>query len=353
MLNCETCDLSRNGNALATFAGGRPREIRRTIYISDPLGSPLRIYPPAFLASKESAAEVAFSPDGTKILLLRRGDAGKLEAWLLPYPAGGKPPQRVLQRCSITMLFDNSRPISWMPDNRHVVVATATGEATHPHLWIADTESNDLTPLTAGNASEDNPAVAPVGKSLLYAQSNFNADVRSVSVADGSAKTLVSTGKVEFQPAWAARTGSLAWVSERSGSTEIWARTSDHPDRPVVTPADFPNGRTTLLTRPALSPNGERLIFVASLGDHAYHLWMMSLAGGSPIRLTNAAQGNELGTSWSPDGSRFVYIQPLGSKYSLMTVKTSGNAAPAELRKDVSAILPQLVSDRRLDHLSR
>jgi Tol biopolymer transport system component len=129
-------------------------------------------------------------------------------------------------------------------------------------------------------------------------------------------------------------------VSERSGPTEIWARASDHTDRPVVTPADFPKERKVLPVRPALSPNGERLIFEALLGDQALHLWMMSLAGGSPIRLTNVEQGNEIGASWSPDGSRCVYIQASGSKRSLMTIRTSGNAAPIELKKDVSDYVP-------------
>jgi hypothetical protein len=95
-----------------------------------------------------------------------------------------------------------------------------------------------------------------------------------------------------------------------------------------------------LFTAPSLSPNGVRLIFAASLGDHAYHLWMRSLAGGSPIRLTNNEQGSEDGASWSPDGSRCVYLQTLGSKHSLMMVRTSGNAAPVELRKDVSGFFP-------------
>jgi dipeptidyl aminopeptidase/acylaminoacyl peptidase len=65
----------------------------------------------------------------------------------------------------------------------------------------------------------------------------------------------------------------------------------------------------------------------------------MSLAGVSPIRLTNG-ENNEYGPSWSPDGSQCAYVQRLGNKYSLMTVKTSGNAAPVELRKDVLAYDP-------------
>jgi TolB protein len=102
----------------------------------------------------------------------------------------------------------------------------------------------------------------------------------------------------------------------------------------VVTAADFPDGGQRAFGSLALSPDGERLIFDTSLSGHTTQLWIMSLAGGSPIRLTNG-ENDEYGPSWSPDGSQCAFVQRLGSKYSLMTVKTSGNAAPVELRKDV------------------
>ena len=67
----------------------------------------------------------------------------------------------------------------------------------------------------------------------------------------------------------------------------------------------------------------------------------MSLAGGSPIRLTNVEPSSEYGGVWSPDGSRFVYLQGMGGMLSLMTIKASGNTTPVELRKDVYGNLPE------------
>ena len=63
-------------------------------------------------------------------------------------------------------------------------------------------------------------------------------------------------------------------------------------------------------------------------------MWISSVAGGAPIQLTNIPQANEWGGSWSPDGSRFVFI----GANTLMTVKTSGNATPSVLKKDIDEL---------------
>jgi Tol biopolymer transport system component len=117
----------------------------------------------------------------------------------------------------------------------------------------------------------------------------------------------------------------------RSGPEEIWLRGSDGSDRPVITGQTFPPGTTKALMNPSPSPNGDRLIFGrVDLGGVA-RLWISSLSGGVPVLLTNAEHTLERGGSWSPDGSRFVYVAYEGGKTSLMTVKTSGGATPVRL----------------------
>jgi hypothetical protein len=50
-----------------------------------------------------------------------------------------------------------------------------------------------------------------------------------------------------------------------------------------------------------------------------------------PVLLANSDHTLEVGGSWSPDGSRFVYVAYEGGKTSLMMVKTSGGATPLKL----------------------
>ena len=55
------------------------------------------------------------------------------------------------------------------------------------------------------------------------------------------------------------------------------------------------------------------------------------------MRLTNAEPSMEFGGSWSPDGSRFVYIQVQAGKVSLMMAKTSGGAAPVVVKAAIES----------------
>jgi serine/threonine protein kinase len=323
--DCYACDLSRDGKVFAT--------INRGVEISDPIGSPLRAYMPAPFASSvdkvDSIPWLSFSPDGKNILLLLPvGD--NPETWVLPYPRGGQSSHQI----SIFGTASRVRPSSsFMPDNRHIVISLDRSGVAHHHLWMADIGSNEVTPLTTGTSDELHPSVSPDGKSIVYAQVTMRYDVVSVSVEDGTAKTLITTGHDEDLAAWSANQAKLAWVTDRSGRDEIWIRQIDGSSRPAVSAEDFPAG-LLVLDNPALSPDGDRVIYAASGGGIALRLWISSLSGGTPVRLTNADAGYEWGGTWSPDGTRFAYLQT-GTSTTLMVVKTSGNAAPVILKEHV------------------
>ena len=175
---------------------------------------------PAPFASKELTGypQLDFSPDGKEILLFRGGDSGD-EAWLLPYPAGDRPPKRILQKLPT---FGDTPSFSWLPDNRHIVISIVAEHNSPSHLWIADIASNELAPLTTGTSRELFPVVSPDGKSILYNEDASHYDVASLSVEDGTAKTLITTGHDEEMAAWSANQAKLAWVTDRSGPSEIW-----------------------------------------------------------------------------------------------------------------------------------
>jgi len=332
---CHVCDLSRDGKALATLV--RRDDGYFGVAISDPLGSPLRNYLPEPFASKElyEASQIAFSSDGKSILFCRRGHKAINELWRLPYPAGSGAPQRL--QVNPQAVSRGARG-SWMPDDRHILITFAP-ESPGWHLAIADPGSNDLLTLTAGTGSELEPLASPDGKSIVFAEDVSRGEVISASLDDGSTKTLVSTASIETAPAWSTSGEKFAWITFRSGHPEIWVRMRDGSERPTVTGADFLSGTATAFVSSSLSPDGDRLVYSAWDGQGLW-LWMSSLSGGAPIRLTNAQQEFEYGGSWSPDGSRFAYVQIENHNLSLRIVKTTGNAAAVILRDHVENSLP-------------
>jgi eukaryotic-like serine/threonine-protein kinase len=323
--------LSPDGKALALLMAVDDQSVR--LMISDPVGTPLREYLPAPFVSKHlfGSPQVSFSPDGKKILLSRSGDLDRPEMWLLPYPIGSGKPKRFLER-----LQPSYTPhVAWMPDSRYVVISLDL-DREPDHLWIADTESTYLEPLTHGPHVERQPALSPDGKALIYLERTKRFDLASVALKDGSVSKLTTAGHEEHKPVWAANAQKLTWVSERTGASEVWVRNVDGGERPVVTAQDFPPGTTELFENPSLSPEGDRLIYGRLGTDGITQLWVSSLAGGAPVRLTNSPPAMvEYSSTWSPDGKSYLYLRQQGGETDLMTVRTNGNASPAVLKTNV------------------
>jgi serine/threonine protein kinase len=329
-LSSNISNLTRDGKVYAQLSKNENGSY--VVQVSEPLGSPMRPYLPAPFALKPWGPDLLFSPDGRSILLFNIDDNNRREIWLLPYPATGKPARQIFQKLTNSLIVEDE--FSWMPDNRHLVLRAGQ------HLWMADTESGEFTPLTTGTESEYQPTVSPDGKSLLFTRIRTEERLVSLSVEDGSARTLIDAGSNESEADWSTNQAKLTFVTSRNGPKEIWIRMPDGSKRPVVTGADFPNVTNNRFNDPALSPEGDRLIYSSIDSGGARRLWISSLSGGSPIRLTTTKSGVELGGVWSPDGNHFVYLQREGSKYSLMTARTSGGVKPLLLKENVGPYLP-------------
>jgi DNA-binding winged helix-turn-helix (wHTH) protein/Tol biopolymer transport system component len=283
--------LSPDGKVLVSFGNDDLGTFR--LYISDPLGTAPRPYLPDPFATKQfvNRPNFRFSPDGKTLVFIIDGADGRA-VWLLPFPQGSKPPRRLplpLPGFYTTPSFD------WMPDSRHVVISLTTAPDLPPHLWMADTETARMTPLTGGPEIQVLPLVAPDGKSVLYAQVVPKDSVVSVSVLDGATKMLIDTGHEESMPAWSVKTGKLVWVSNRNGPYEIWLREPNGSERPVVTASDFPPRTNHLFLAPAISPDGERVIYQRVDASGVSRLWISSLSGAPPLRLTNVEPYGESG----------------------------------------------------------
>jgi Tol biopolymer transport system component len=319
---------------------GIPEGGKATVFISSPIGSPFRQYEPAPFAGKTfyNQARLRFAPNGQKLLLIRTGDSDTEEAWLLPYPPGKSVPHRVLTHFPAQKL---TRDFCWMPDSRHVVIAiTETGHLQDYHLWIADTESEDSYQITGGISTQRTVAVSPDGRQVIYSEEKLDLNIMSVSLLDGKSEKVIATDVLERMAAWSAKADRLGYVTNRNGPMEIWLRSGDDSDHPLITQKDFPGNPTRFLMNPSLSPDGKRVIFTKCSDDGAIRTWIMSLSGGAPERLNESATDTEFAGTWSPDGHRFAELAVSGSSMSLAIIKVGSREKPVILRDRVYGGLP-------------
>jgi serine/threonine protein kinase/Tol biopolymer transport system component len=327
-------DVSPDGKAAAVLFRGDGG--RWGVWTSTPLGSPLKKYSPDPFATSVmyNAPSLKFSPDGKSILLFQDAGVGRSrEAWLMPYPANpARPPRRVLPNLPN---YGGTPTFCWMPDSRHIALSLNPTPGGSRQIWEADVPSGKRYAILSGTTSAWLPAVSPDGRKMLFTEQVTNYDIVSAGIDGSVPKTLIATDRNELMPAWAAKQPVLAYVTDRNGPQEIWIR-SGNADRPVVTPRDFPPGTTQWFMAPALSPEADRIVYVR-IEASTPRLWISSVAGGTPIPLTNDTAAAFSG-SWSPDGSWFAYGRINAGKSDLMKVKTTGQATPVVLKADTGVL---------------
>lgn len=277
-----------------------------------------------------SAGALRFSPDGRKLgaWLFTRGGGAPREFWEISIPA--MTPRRSLPALSA---IPRSYRFDWLPDSRHIIFGgPVPGPLTGNHLWLGDTRSGRLQPLTATPAQESNPSVAPDGKRIVFTTEEADFDLMSISLVEDSMTPLLASARVERFPAWAPGSSMFAFVTDRNGSDEVWLRsTTGDFERPIVTSTDFSDGATTLIASIAFSPDGQRIAYQRGGGN--YRIWISAVAGGPPLPLNQKRLSFEDHPTWSPDNEWMAFTatpDPSGFP-SLMKVRLGIDSPPTIL----------------------
>jgi Tol biopolymer transport system component len=308
-----------------------------SVWISSPPGAPLKRYLPDPIASRTlyNNEVIRFSPDGKSILLLMRGDRGRDEAWLMPYPPNGKAPRQVLTGMDF---YGGTPRFSWMPDNRHVAISFQASLISPSQIWLADTRSHDWRALTSGTAFHGNLDVSPDGRRIVFQEAGGNYDVASVDLGTAKASRLMATERDEYMASYAAKQQRMVYVTTRNGPQEIWLQGRSGAGRPIVTARDFPPGTTQWFIAPTLSPDGDRVAYARMELKGGIHVWISAVSGGTPVPLTNDSGATEFSGSWSPDGNWFAYVALHNGKADFMKVQTAGETTPVMLKSDLSGV---------------
>lgn len=254
----------------------------------------------------------------------------------MPYPGDAShPPHRILEKFPA---LGGTPSISWMPDNHHVVLSSTPKPGATTQLYLADTVSGEFSVLSGGTTAQISPGVSPDGSKLVFQEVVADQDIVSADLATAVVTPLIATQRSEQMPAWASTESAMAYVTDRNGELEIWLHKPGQPDRPVVTPRDFPPDTTQWFIGVALSPDARRVIYTRREQGGPAHLWISAVAGGSPVLLVKGNSDFEACGSWSPDGNWFVYWASHEGKTSLNKVKTTGQAEPEVLKADVKRL---------------
>jgi serine/threonine-protein kinase len=183
------------------------------------------------------------SPDGTRLLLVT-GAIGDGDLW--SYDLGGQPP------IPLALPGDNRSPV-WSPDSSRVAFAMVQGV---PGIYKLPADGSVLTPQPLHEeAAVGAPQVWTADGELIVTVANVLPDIGVIPTATtGEVRSVVaSTEYLEFDPALSPNGRWLAYVSNRTGTNEVWVQ-------------GYPDGRPMRVSRnggfePQWSRDGSELFY--------------------------------------------------------------------------------------------
>ena len=294
------------------------------IYAANPDGSDAI----ALTTGLRSAATPSWSRDGTrfafKLISPRPGtdDPARFGDIVVADANGSNP-------ITIDRETEDPSPPSWSPDGRWLAYSKVT--ATGDQVFIAAADGSS-PPVRVGDPTTVNwaPIFSPDGTRVMYF-AGFSGNGIGVMNRDGSDQRIANTTTFSAvdSASWHPD-GTRIVVSARTAEGfDLWILRLDglpeqHLERPLADEVG-----------PSWSADGTRLAYLTSVAGVSYTLAVADADGSNDKSL--AGSYSQINPSWSPDGSRISVVNDLGSVGRVTLVDPSGVAEPIEIEGDFPA----------------
>ena len=194
------------------------------------------------------------------------------------------------------------------PDGSQVAFAYSGGP--HPGIYIALIGGEKPLQLTQG-ARDGNPVWSPDGRQIAFARFSDSSDQKTLYVIPalgGSERRVYTTLFPEWvqcnQMSWSPDGKSLIFPEALDNDAKArlsMLSLSDLTARPLTSPHN-----QQFDCDPVFSPDGATVAFArGSMGAFLSDLFVLSVAGGQPVRLTSGNSGGD--AAWTEDGKEIVF----------------------------------------------
>lgn len=246
---------------------------------------------------------MSVSPDGQRIAVSR-----DMNLYLVP-TAGG--PARRLTNDQRGILGS-----AWTADGREIVFASNRDGVFRLWRVLARPERSGVfqTPVLVEGASDGARLPSISHSNLAYERFGRNFDIRQAEIVgpEGAAShrllasvPLIVSTRRDSGPSWSPDGGKIAFISDRSGTPEVWICESDGSNALKLTSLSVQN-----VALPRWSPDGGRLTFSANTGpDGNFVGYVVDARGGPPERIRAPGHKTMAHPIFSHDG-RWLYFIP-------------------------------------------
>ena len=265
----------------------------------------------------------AVSPDGRTLVFSRVSpDFYNVTLWLLRLGEGYRPlgKEEKVQSGNMTNLG-----AAWLPDGSEFVVSSGTGM--NLGLWRMAL-SNGAIPkrinLDASNAFT--PAISRLGNRLAFATVKYDLniwriDLKGPGQEPGKPTRFIASTQAELYVDFSPDGRRIAFVSQRSGTDEIW--TCDDDGSKAVQLTSFGGAE---VYGASWSPNSQNIAFTAVQKGMKDDVYVISANGGAPRRLTTHPAEDKW-PYWSHDGKWLYFTSTRSGREEIWKMPSSGGEA--------------------------
>jgi len=290
-------------------------------------------HPPAGILGDTN---VRFSPDGALLAFEREVGRNRHDVAVVAVADGET-------RILTADRWGQVRGVDWSSDGASVLFSSnRTGQFV---LWKVPVGGGAPKRVPIYDSWVTQPSLSRAGGRLIYRTFRDSVDVWELPLDDqgqaaGDPIRRVPSSRSERQPAWSPRASAIAFISDRSGSTELWSGLPDGTDLMRHTDLQGP-----LPASPAWSPDGQRIVFDVAVDGHA-DLWIVGRRSRRPHRLTGETSEERNGT-FSRDGSRIYFASDRGGGWNIWRMPTA-DGTPQQVTTGGGFLAQESPDGRRL-----
>jgi eukaryotic-like serine/threonine-protein kinase len=240
----------------------------------------------------------AFSPDGRRLAFIRKMTDPATNIYTLSLTDQFQPAGEPV-KLSKTGKFS---PLAWTADGRDLVFSEY-GNSIVDNFWRLRANAGAVATLVMSDGGIG-PAISHQGNRLAFARETTDNNIWRAptggEAGKSSAVPLIASTRSDQVGRYSPDGKQIAFVSDRSGQSEIWLANADGSNQVQLTslPSDQAGS-------PSWSPDGQRIVF-GWINGATTQIYAIPVTGGKPLQLTHIPQGGSI-PRYSRDG-KWIYF---------------------------------------------
>ena len=266
-------------------------------------------------------AEPRFSPDGKTLAFVRTHDVLIGDIFVVPIDAGE--PKQLTFMGHQASIGANFSGLAWTADGKEIVFSAGPMEGVNGSLWRVNVHGGapeKISGLAGVNAAE--PAISRQGHRLAYRMITTNTNIWQIRLPISGGRPsapvkFISSTRYQQEPQYSPDGRNVVFVSDRSGSAQIWTCDSagSHPTQ--LTFMDV-----SMVGTPRWSADSRSILF-DSTASGKIGIYRMSVNGGAPEPLVVDSHMN-VTPSASRDGRWIYFGSNRSGQYEVWKIPSGG-----------------------------